>query len=155
MTKFIIKGTSGAGKSTLGRQLAGRLGLPYIELDGLYHGPNWSEPTPEVFRARVRQVMDAAPDGWVIDGNYDSRLDGLVVNEAEIIVWLDLPLLVKLRRLWSRTMYRIREQPELWNGNREAWRGAFTGRDSIFLYMLHGHVRHRREWPVRFVHDQR
>jgi adenylate kinase family enzyme len=153
--KFVIKGTSGAGKTTVGRALAERLGLPYIELDGLYHGPNWSEPTPELFRSRVRQVMDAAPAGWVIDGNYDSRLDGLVVNEAETIVWLDLPLLVKLRRLWDRTTYRIRFQPELWNGNRETWRGAFTGRDAIFNSMVRSHVRHRREWPLRFAQDQR
>lgn len=153
--KFVIKGTSGAGKSTFGRQLAERLGLPYIELDGLYHGPNWSEPSPEVFQARVRKVMDAAPDGWVIDGNYDTRLGTLVISEAETIVWLDLPLRVKLRRLWGRTIYRIREQPELWNGNRETWKGAFIGRDSLFGYMLRGHVRHRREWPVRFTQDTR
>src|ERR671931_636247 len=105
MTRIVIKGTSGAGKSTFGQMLAERLGLPYIELDGLYHGPNWSEPSREVFRARVRQVVDA----------------------AETIVWLDLPLVVKLSRLWGRTMYRIREQPDLWNGNRETWRGAFIG----------------------------
>jgi adenylate kinase family enzyme len=153
--KFVIKGTSAAGKSTFGQALAERLDLPYVELDGLYHGPNWSEPTPEVFRARVREAMDAAPEGWVIDGNYDSRIGDLVVDQAETIVWLDLPLLVKLRRLWGRTMYRIREQPELWNGNHETWRGAFIGRDSIFGYMFRGHVRHRREWPARFAQDPR
>jgi adenylate kinase family enzyme len=153
--KFVIKGTSGAGKTTFGRALAERLGLPYVELDGLYHGPNWSEPTREVFQARVRQVMNASPDGWVIDGNYDSRLGDLVVAEAETIVWLDLPLPLKVRRLWGRTIARIRDQSELWNGNRESWRGAFAGRDSLFGYMFRTHVRHRREWPVRFASDPR
>src|SRR6185503_2386216 len=121
MKKFVIKGTSGAGKSTFGRALAERLGVPYVELDGLYHGPNWSEPTPEVFRVRVRRVMD---------GNYDSRLGDLVVNEADTVIWLDLPLPVKLWRLWGRTVPRIRDQTELWNGNHESWRGAFVGGES-------------------------
>ena len=70
--------------------------------------------------------MEQAPDGWVIDGNYDSKLGDLVVDEADTIVWLDLPLSVKWFRLWRRTMHRIRNEIELWNGNRETWRGAFA-----------------------------
>ncbi len=155
MKKFVIKGTSGAGKSTFGRALAERLNLPYIELDGLYHGANWSEPTSEVFRAQVRQVMDAAPTGWVIDGNYDSRLGDLVVNEADTVIWLDLPLPLKLWRLWRRTVPRIRDQTELWNGNHESWRGAFVGGESLFAWTIRTHVRHRREWPTRFGQDGR
>jgi len=45
-----VKGISGSGKSTFAVELARRLELPYIELDALHHGPNWSEPTAEEFR---------------------------------------------------------------------------------------------------------
>jgi len=48
-----VKGTSGSGKSTFAAELARRLDLPYVELDALHHGPNWSEPTDEGFRARA------------------------------------------------------------------------------------------------------
>ncbi|MVZ10167.1 AAA family ATPase, partial [Enterobacteriaceae bacterium 8376wG6] len=34
--KINVVGTSGSGKSTLARQLAERLGVPYIEMDRLY-----------------------------------------------------------------------------------------------------------------------
>ena len=54
---IVVKGTSGAGKSTFAAELAPRLGLPYIELDALHHGPNWSAPTAEEFRTRVGAVL--------------------------------------------------------------------------------------------------
>jgi adenylate kinase family enzyme len=150
-----VKGTSGSGKTTFGRELAGRLGVPYVELDALHHGPNWSEPTPEEFRARVRAAMDAAPDGWVLDGNYESKLGDTVIGAADTIVWLDLPLGVKLRRLWRRTSHRIRNDVELWSGNKEQWRTALWGWNSLFMWMLRGHFRHRRTWPQRYGGDPR
>ena len=153
--KIVLKGTSGAGKTTLATELARRLDLPHVELDALHHGPNWSEPTAEAFQCRVQAAMAAAPAGWVIDGNYDSKLDDLVVAAADTIVWLDLPLGVKLRRLWRRTTHRLRDKVELWNGNRESWRGAFIGRESLFVWAIRQHVRHRRAWPARFGPDPR
>jgi hypothetical protein len=99
--------------------------------------------------------MAAAPAGWVIDGNYDSKLDGLVVAAADTVIWLDLPCSHKLWRLWWRTLHRINNNVELWNGNRETWRGAFLSRDSLFLWMVKTHRRHRQEWPARFGGDPR
>ena len=99
--------------------------------------------------------MDAATDGWVIDGNYDSKLGDLVVGEADTIVWLDLPLSTKCSRVWRRSMNRIRNKVELGNGNRETWTGVFASRDSVLLWLLRAHVRHRRVWPSRFEGDPR
>ena len=150
-----MKGTSGSGKSTFAAELARRLDVPYVELDALHHGPNWSEPTDEEFQERVREAMAGAPDGWVIDGNYETKLGGLVLDAADTIVWLDLPLWFKLRRLWRRTTHRIRKQIELWSGNRESWRAAFWGRESLFAWTLRSHFRQRRRWPRRFAGDPR
>jgi adenylate kinase family enzyme len=150
-----VKGISGSGKSTFATELARRLELPCIELDALHHGPNWSEPTAEEFRASVREAMAAAPDGWVIDGNYEWKLGDTVVAEADTIVWLDLPFRIKARWLWRRSRHRIRDQVELWSGNRESWRGVLWGRDALFWWMVRGHFRHRRRWPRRFAGDER
>lgn len=105
--RIAVKGTSAAGKSTFAAELARRLALPHIELDALHHGPNWSEPMADAFRAHVSGVMAAATDGWLIDGNYDTKLGNTVVGAADTIVWLDLPFRVKWRRLWRRTFHRI------------------------------------------------
>jgi adenylate kinase family enzyme len=150
-----VKGTSGSGKTTFAQELARLLVLPVFELDALHHGPDWYQPTAEEFRARVLEAMAEIPDGWVIDGNYESKLGTTVIGLADTIVWLDLPLPVKLRRLWRRTIVRIRDDVELWSGNRESWRGAFWGRDSLFWWMLKTHFRHRRDWPRRFDGDPR
>jgi adenylate kinase family enzyme len=150
-----VKGSSGSGKSTFSSELARRLGVPHVELDALHHGPNWSEPTDEEFLARVRAAMTNAPDGWVIDGNYEHKLGGLVLDAADTVVWLDLPFALKFRRLWRRTISRIRDDVELWSGNRESWRGAFWGRESLFFWALRTHFRSRREWPRRFAGDPR
>ena len=150
-----VKGTSGSGKSTFGRELAERLGVPYVELDALHHGPNWSEPTAEEFRARVCEAMDATPDGWVIDGNYDSKLGDTLLGAADTIVWLDLPLGLKLRRVARRTHTRIRDDIELWNGNKETWRNVLWGRESLFAWMIRTHFRQRREWPRLYAGDRR
>jgi adenylate kinase family enzyme len=150
-----VKGTSGSGKSTFGRELAERLGLPYVELDALHHGPNWSEPTDEEFRARVREAMDASPDGWVIDGNYEAKLGDTLTGAADTIVWLDLPLRLKLRRVARRTRERIRDDVELWNGNKESWRNVLWGRESLFAWLIRGHFRHRRTWPRLYAGDPR
>ncbi|MGB2874351.1 MAG: hypothetical protein WBB76_02635 [Gaiellaceae bacterium] len=155
MRRVNVKGISGSGKSTFAAELARRLELPYIELDALHHGPNWSEPTREEFRARVLESMAAAPGGWVIDGNYEGKLGDTVIREADTIVWLDLPFRLKARWLWRRTAHRIRDDVELWSGNRESWRGVLWGRDALFWWMVRGHFRHRRKWPRRFAGDDR
>jgi adenylate kinase family enzyme len=150
-----VKGTSGSGKTTFSRELARRLDLPFVELDALHHGPNWYQPSAEEFSARVREAMAALPDGWVIDGNYEGKLGALVIDAADTIVWLDLPFAIKVRRLWRRTIGRIRDDVELWSGNKESWRGAFWGRDSLFWWMVKTHFRHKRQWPARFAGDPR
>ena len=157
MRRVNVKGTSGSGKTTFGEELARRLEVPFVELDALHHiGPNWTEATAEELTARVREAIDAAPDGWVIDGNYESKLGETVIAAADTIVWLDLPLGVKLRRLWLRTSHRIRHEVELWNsGNKEQWRTALWGWESLFMWMVRGHFRHRREWPARYGDDPR
>jgi adenylate kinase family enzyme len=151
-----VKGTSGSGKTTFAQELARRLDLPYIELDALHwHAPGWNEPAADEFRAWVLEAMDTAPDGWVIDGNYEGKLDELVLAAADTIVWLDLPFALKLRRLWRRTVDRIRDDVVLWSANKESWRGAFWGADSLFWWMVKTHFQHRRQWPARFAGDPR
>jgi len=151
-----VKGISGSGKTTFARELAERLGVPYLELDAVHHiGPNWTEATPEEIQASTREFIASAPDGWVIDGNYESKLGDFVNDAADQIVWLDLPLRVSMRRLWRRTHGRLRNRVVLWGGNRESWRAAFLGWNSLFVYAVRSWFRHRRELPGKFSGDPR
>jgi adenylate kinase family enzyme len=139
-----IQGISGSGKTTLGAALAARLGVPHLETDALVHGPGWTETPDDELRAAIEQFTRS--DGWVIDSDYRRKLGTLVLERADTVVWLDLPLRVCLRRLWGRTIPRIRDQKPLWNDNRESWRAAFWGWESLFVYAIRKHVGHRRRF---------
>ena len=141
----VIANSSGSGKTTLGRRLASRLDVPFIELDALVHGPGWTETPDDELRALVEPIL--AGDGWVIDGTYRGKLGTLVLDAADTVVWLDLPLHVWLPRLLRRTVRRVVRGEELWNGNRETWRDAFWGRDALVPYALRQHFRRRRVYP--------
>jgi adenylate kinase family enzyme len=141
----VIASASGNGKTTLGRALAAQLGVPFVEIDALVHGPDWAETPDAELRALVEPVVRS--DGWVIDGTYERKLGALVLDAADTIVWLDLPMRVWLPRLLRRTGRRLTGRERLWNDNRETLRGAFWGRESLFGYALRMHFERRRRWP--------
>jgi adenylate kinase family enzyme len=153
MQRVSVRGTSGSGKTTTSRRLAELLGVPFIELDALHHGPNWAEPTPEEFRVRVEAAIADAPDGWVIDGSYAAKLGDLVLERADTLVWLDLSLCVCLGRLWRRTWGRIIRREELWSGNRESVRTAFLMKDSLFAWTIKQHRPGRRRLMQRIANN--
>lgn len=150
MRRAVVVGPSGSGKTTVSRELARRLGVVHVEMDALHHGPNWTEATADELRAAVARELDGR-DGWVVDGNYSGKLGDFVLRQADTVVWLDLPLHTCLARLGTRTLHRIRHDIELWNGNRETWRGAFWGGESLFWWTIRHHRRRRRVWPERFA----
>ncbi len=141
-------GGSCVGKTTVSREIAGRLGVPHVELDALHHDSGWQEAPADVFRARVRAALDAAPDGWVADGNYRSKLGSLVLERADTVVFLESPLRVALGRALRRTIVRTITREELWNGNREQIRHLFT-RYWIPWWVLQTHRHYAREIPQR------
>ncbi len=145
----IIATASSCGKTTLGRDLARRLDVPFVELDALNHGPGWTEATDEELRAKVEPLV--AQEAWVIDGGYWGKLGDLVLRNADLVVWLDLPVRVWLPRLVRRTVRRIARREELWNGNRETLRNTFFSRDSLIWYALRNHPRHRHSYPARLA----
>lgn len=128
-------------------QLAERLGVAHVELDSLYHGPDWTPTPDEEFRGAVQRALGS--EGWVADGNYSGSLGDLVLEQADVVVWLDIPFRTTMGRLWRRTLRRIRNRTELWSGNRETWRGAFFSRDSLFVWVLRTHFSRRRRYEEK------
>jgi adenylate kinase family enzyme len=149
MNRIAIIGATGSGKTTLARKLAQRLSIPHIETDSVYWGPKWSPVPLEEFRHR----MDVATRSkqWVIDGNY-SKVRDLVLGRADTAVWLDYPFLLVFWRLFHRSVPRIFSREELWNGNRETFRGMFLSRDSLFVWLFQS-FRHQKSTYPRIVKE--
>lgn len=112
--RVLVAGTSGSGKSTLAAQIAGVLEIPYVEIDGLYHGPSWIPR--ETFEADVLQF--SSQPAWVTEWQY-GPVRQILGDRAELVVWLDLPRATVMRQVVRRTLRRRLERKELWNGNIE------------------------------------
>jgi adenylate kinase family enzyme len=128
--RMLVAGASGSGKTSLATRTATLLGLPYTELDSLFHGPNW-EPRAD-FAADVERLT-AAP-GWATEWQY-SAMRPMLAERADTLLWLDFPMSVSMWRLIRRTVRRRLGRVELWNGNFEGplW-SIFTEHDHIIRW---------------------
>jgi hypothetical protein len=141
--RIVVYGPSGSGKTTLSRRIAAIRSLRLIELDSIYHRPNWEPAPDDEFTAQVLGLLDGSPDGWVVDGNY-RVIRPLVLPRADTIVRLRFPFPTVYWRLLKRTLTRSWTNAELWNGNRESFRLAFFSRESILLWGIsHWQAHHR------------
>jgi adenylate kinase family enzyme len=139
--RILVLGTSGSGKTTLAEFLAEKLGITHYELDAFYHEANWQAASHEDFVSRVAWATQW--DEWVICGNYRA-VRGKLVEEADLVVWLDLPFLVSFFRVLVRSSLRIVSKEELWNGNRENFAKQFFSKDSLLLWVIQTHSSRRK-----------
>jgi adenylate kinase family enzyme len=135
--RVLVAGTSGAGKSTLARRIGQVLGLPYTELDSLFHGPNWVPR--ETFAAEVERF--SAEPGWTCEWQY-TPIRQLLADRADLLVWLDLPHRTVMRQVIWRTLSRRMRREQLWNGNTEGpLYTLFTDPDHIVKWAWKHHHR--------------
>ena len=143
LSKVWVVGSSCSGKTTLARRLAAALGSPRIELDAHYWKADW-EPRPEdEFRSNVARAI--RPETWVVDGNYRSRLQGLVWSEATAVVWLDYSFPRVFGRALRRTIRRVFTRQRVYSGNIETFAHAFLSRDSILWWVIVSWRRNRHQ----------
>jgi shikimate kinase len=148
----VVASASGSGKTTLGRALAAQLGARFIELDALRHGPDWTDATPEELCAKVAPLV--AEERWVLDGTGTAAtpLGRMVLERAQLVVWLDLPPWVWLPRLLRRSWRRWVTREALWNGNRETLYGVFLEKEGLLPHAIRKYFWHRGEMAAR-VHS--
>ncbi|AQP46076.1 AAA family ATPase [Tessaracoccus flavus] len=112
--RVLVAGTSGSGKTTWASRIAHQLGVGHVEIDALYHGPNW---TPrESFVEDVHALV--GEEHWVTEWQYSS-VRAVLASRADLMVWLDLPVATVMRQVTMRTLRRRLRREVLWNGNRE------------------------------------
>lgn len=92
MNRIVVIGNGGGGKSTLAKALSERYGLPWLEIDQIQFGPNWT-PVPQEEVREIIQRTISQPQ-WLIDGfgPYDTIQERFAA--ADLIVFVDHPLWV-------------------------------------------------------------
>jgi len=151
VTRIVVIGPSGSGKTRLSARLAELLHARHVEIDALWHGPNWESCGPDELRRRVSAATEG--DDWVCDGTYHTIIGDLVLERAETVAWLDLPVPLVMWRLVRRSWVRKRDRVVLWNGNVEApWLEQMRW---LFWPAFKRAFENRRRLPERFaLHPQ-
>ncbi|MDA1279904.1 MAG: hypothetical protein O3B95_07670 [Chloroflexi bacterium] len=145
--KILVAGQG--GKTSLARALAADLNLPNIELDALSYLRDWVARPKDDFREIVRRVLVDNPEGWVIDGNYGTDLQGMIVKEAETVIYVNMPWSLMMWRIFLRSIARARDKRLICGENVETWRRAFFSRHSLLWFLVKNRKGIRERRPVR------
>jgi adenylate kinase family enzyme len=133
--RVLIAGTSGSGKTFLAQRVGAALGIPHVEIDSLYHGPEWVPR--EEFVADVERLVAGA--AWVAEWQYHS-VRPVLLERADLLVWLDLGRRTVMRQVGARTIRRRLGRHRLWHDNVEPpLRTFFTNPDHIVRWAWSTH----------------
>jgi ABC-type molybdenum transport system ATPase subunit/photorepair protein PhrA len=148
--RILILGRTGSGKTTLARELAAARGVPHVELDSLYFGPEFSTAPLDVLRERTSAAI--AAEHWVTDGNKRAVRD-LVWPRADTVIWLDYGVHVSLWRLAKRARARTSSlsAQAAQNGSGSAVPKQMLAAAKGVLTALRSHRGQRREYPRLFA----
>jgi hypothetical protein len=151
--RILILGRTGSGKTTLARELAASIGVPHVELDTLYFGPNFSTVSLPVLRERTSAAI--AGDRWVTDGNKSAVRD-LVWPRADTVIWLDYPWAVCFWRLGKRALWRtsVLTAQAAEGGGRAGLPRQFLSAARGVLTALRSHMGQRREYRRMFAEQE-
>ncbi|MGN7385791.1 hypothetical protein [Sporosarcina sp. SAFN-015] len=100
--KIFIMGIVASGKTTYAKELSKEMGLPFVELDAVvYYNVDGEriKRKPEEQVKIIRQ-MDAR-GSWIAEGVYRPSYH-LLLDMADIVIWLDPPLWKRKIRILSR-----------------------------------------------------
>ena len=118
--KISIIGLPGSGKSTLAKAIHEKLNIPHIYIDRFWLEAGGEETkrgdnpernrVREYVKERVREAI--AQESWVSDGFY-SRLQSEVASSADILVFLDIPIMERLLNHIVRTFTERKRHAEV------------------------------------------
>ena len=94
-----IIGLAGSGKTTLAEWCSSTFEIPSYDLDWVVYDDNGEREAPEI-RARVDEIIRG--HGWVAEGAYHDAWVTTLLEQADSIVWLDVPVHTCAYRIFAR-----------------------------------------------------
>ena len=144
--KIIITGTTCTGKTTLGKKIAEEFSIAQIDLDDIHFLPNWIEKENDVFVNDVNTELRKHQE-WIVTGSYQSLLKDTVWQKANLIIWLDYPLHLILRRYFIRTYKRVFLKEKCCGDNYETLGKTFS-KESLFLWIFKTYWHRKRRLKI-------
>lgn len=113
MQRVMIVGGPGTGKSTLARGLGAATGLPVHHMDRIHWLPGWVE-RDKVEKIRMARTIEET-DAWIFEGSLSSTFPTRAAR-ADTLIWLDLPVGLRLWRVTKRLIMTKGTRPDLTEG---------------------------------------
>ncbi|MFB2897878.1 isopentenyl transferase family protein [Aerosakkonemataceae cyanobacterium BLCC-F50] len=131
MKKVAVFGNTGGGKSTLSKRLSQITGLPLHVLDKMQYQSGGAKVSQEEFKRAHQQILDA--DRWIIDGFGCMETLWQRLDEADSLVYIDLPLYVHFWWVTKRFITGYFKPPEGWPKNSPILRSSLTSYRVLWL----------------------
>ncbi|MCU0565177.1 MAG: adenylate kinase [Oculatellaceae cyanobacterium Prado106] len=131
MRKVAVFGNAGGGKSTLSQKLAEITGFPLYNLDKIQYPTGDTPIPPEDFRQIHEQILCA--DQWVIDGFGSIETLWPRLDQADTLVYVDLPLPVHFGLVTKRLVTGFFHPPEGWPENSPLLKSSMQSYQVLWL----------------------
>ena len=112
MKKVAVFGNAGGGKSTLSKRLSEITGLPLYTLDKIKYQPGGIEVPQEDYKHIYQEIL--ASDGWIIDGFGCMETLWPRLDQADTLIFVDLPLYMHFWWVTKRFITGYFNPPEGW-----------------------------------------
>lgn len=131
MKKVAVFGNAGGGKSTLSKRLSQITGLPLHVLDKIQYQSGGAKVPYEDYKHAHQQILTT--DRWIIDGFGCMETLWLRLDEADTLVFVDLPLYVHGLWVTKRFITGYFKPPQGWPENSPILRSSLNSYRALWL----------------------
>ena len=131
MKKVAVFGNAGGGKSTLSKRLAEITGLPLYVLDKIKYQAGGAEVPQEDYERAHQKILLA--DQWLIDGFGCMETLWLRLDQADSLVFVDLPLPLHFWWVTKRLLTGRFKPPEGWPEKSPILKSSLTSYRALWL----------------------
>lgn len=131
MKKIAVFGKPGSGKSTLSKNLASATGIQLHPLDLIVYKKNGDMVDQKTYDREHGNILSS--DSWIIDGfgpieSFNKRL-----NEADTLIYIELPYIVSYWLVTKRLLKGLIVKPEGWPDGSSILKGTLQSYRTLKL----------------------
>ncbi|MBD2533723.1 adenylate kinase [Nostoc flagelliforme FACHB-838] len=131
MKKVAVFGNTGGGKSTLSKRLSQITGLPLHILDKIEFHPGGAKVPHEDYKRIHQEILHT--ERWIIDGFGSMETLWPRLDDADTLVFVDLPLYVHFWWVTKRFITGYFQPPEGWPQNSPILRSSLSSYRVLWL----------------------
>jgi len=129
--KIAVFGKPGSGKSTFSKNLASVTGIQLYPLDLIVYKPNGDFEDRDTYHRQHKKILSS--DYWIIDGFGPIGSFNLRLDEADTLIYIDLPYIVSYWFVTKRLLKGLIVKPEDWPDGSSILKGTLASYKTLKL----------------------